>query len=410
MLSIETRPNAVIKMPLSDHQVPGYFLRAIFNIPGVRVMPQIRKYFPSGQHVTSVGFPLIPTIERGVHLMVEGFKQINNALIPANVTGNWDDRSVVDRVQTNLMEIGSVLRGESEPDHPQYLRPSSKIFHFLTLLDARQDDITTWYNPEAPEDEEFDFIGEANYARLFAEMLKGPGHSDGVVTMDLHSRRAAKRFDEVGLPHINISAVSEFVKWLKKNGYTKDDSETMIASSDYGDLTRTLELSTRTGIKIGALIHKRREDQHLIAALEKGNVNGKKVIIWDDMISSAGTLKRDIELLLDKEGAKEVIFLATHPIFVGQYRKNIEDLKSKYGERVKIVVSNSLVVEKERMPLGVEKIDVTLIIKETAKVMLESESFEEARTRLTELGFVHDLLSPDDAMRIIKKSIELKAS
>lgn len=396
---------AVVKMPLADHQVPGYFLRPILGLPGARPMPLIKQIFPSGQHLTTVGFPLAPAITRGMHLAVEGFKQISTVLVPANITGNWDDPAVVDRLQTNLMEIGNVLRGPSVPNYPQYLNPACSIYHLLILADLRQDEITTWYDPQAPEGEEMDFFGEANYARLLAELLKGPAHSDGLATLDLHSRRAVKWFEQVQLPHINITALPKFIQWLDSHGYTKDDPNVIIASCDYGDLTRAWELSERTGIPIAALIHKRREDQDLIAALKLGNVRGKKVIIWDDMISSAGTLARDVDLLF-QEGAAEVVFMATHPIFAGKYRENIKKIKShkKYGDKVKIVTSNSLVVGSDRMPIGVERVDIEEIVTETARCLM-TYSFPEAKARLQSLGYIHELDSPDDAMIKISRKL-----
>ena len=367
-------------------------------------MQLFREYFPSGHHLTTVGFPLEPPITRGMHLAVEGFKQIGTVLVPANITGNWNDPAVVDRVQTNLMEIGSVLRGSSKPDYPQYLNPACKIYHLFILADVRQDDITTWYTPEEPEGGEMSFFGEANYARLLAELLKGPAHSDGLVTLDLHSRRAGKLFDLVQLPHANITALPKFIQWLDNHGYTKDDPDIIIASCDYGDLTRAWELSERTGIPIAALIHKRREDQSLIAALNRGNVKGKKVIIWDDMISSAGTLARDVDLLF-KEEATEVVFMATHPVFAGKYRENIKLIKKKYGDKVKIVTSNSLVVGSDRMPIGVERVDIEEIVTETARCLITC-SFPEAKARLQDLGYIHELDSPDDAMiKIARKLI-----
>lgn len=396
---------AVVKMPMADQQFPGYFLKPILGLPGARPMHLIKRYFPSGQHLTTVGFPLEPPITRGMHLAVEGFKQIGTVLVPANITGNWEDREVLDRIQTNLMEIGNVLRGPSVPDYPQYLNPACSICHLFILADVRQDDITTWYTPEEPEGGEMSFFGEANYARLLAELLKGPAHSDGIATLDLHSRRAGKLFDQVQLPHMNITALPKFIQWLTCHGYTKDDPDVIIASCDYGDLTRAWELSERTDIPIAALIHKRREDQDLIAALQIGNVKGKKVIIWDDMISSAGTLARDVDLLF-KEGAAEVIFMATHPVFAGKYRENIKKIKNHkdYGHMVKIVTSNSLVVSSDRMPQGVEIVDIEEIVTETARCLM-TYSFPEAKSRLQNLGYIHELDSPDDAMIKISRKL-----
>lgn len=404
-LSETDRRSAIVVMSPQDQQISESIFNALGALPTIDLMPFERMPFPNGAYLARIGIPVSPAMEMGIHGQVESLQRIKNVLVPVVITGNLDDPTVLDRINSILAEIGDGLKGGTNEGKGRYLSTESKLFHFLIMADARQDAHT---NVRLGDDRTGTiFHGEANSARILARNLKYLGRSDGVVTLDYHSRRAARFFDAIGLPHINISAVGKFHQWLKSHGYL--DGNSVIASCDYGDLTRAHELSQRTGIPIKAIIQKTRRDQVLEASLELTNVAGKRVFIWDDMISSAGTLVKNVDLLIDN-GASEVVFMATHPVFAGGYEENIKQLKEKYGEKVKIVTTNSLSEEKNRLPAGVEIIDITDIITATAQILLEANSFADVITKLVDLGYVHNLQSPDEVIAIIKGELRTSSS
>lgn len=357
--------------------------------------------FPNGMILATTGQPTSPELHRGMHIAIESHKRYGIIVVPIVITGQSEHPNLFDRSLGMISRIGDSLTGGDEPDAPQYVSRDSRLRHLIVMADVRQDKHTEWEEANGKESVII-FHGEANNARILARQLKYMGHSDGTVVLDYHSHRAAEWFDSEGLPFINITAAGKFKKWLDANGYSKEDPNTAIVTSDTGDLTRAWELSKRTGIPLMGIIHKTRRDQELKTKLSilDTDLKNKKVVIWDDMISSAGTLLRDAEALFE-QGVDELVFMATHAVFVGKYKENIEELKRKYGEKLKIVTTNSLHHNETQIPNGIEIIDISDIISQAAEIMLQNQTFEQVKRELENAGLVHKLQSPTDVLELI---------
>jgi ribose-phosphate pyrophosphokinase len=147
-------------------------------------------------------------------------------------------------------------------------------------------------------------------AKLVANLITRAG-ADRVLTMDLHSGQIQGFFD---IPTDNLLAAPLMAADIKEN-YSKT-SELMIISPDVGGVVRALALASRLNADL-AIVDKRRtgpgksEVANII-----GDVSGRRLIMFDDIVDSAGTLCSAAQSLIDA-GAKEVSAYVTHGVLSG---------------------------------------------------------------------------------------------
>jgi ribose-phosphate pyrophosphokinase len=147
-------------------------------------------------------------------------------------------------------------------------------------------------------------------AKLVANLLTRAG-ADRVLTMDLHSGQIQGFFD---IPTDNLIASPVLGADIKEN-YHKP-SELLIVSPDVGGVVRALTLASRLNADL-AIVDKRRagpgksEVANII-----GDVTGRRLIMFDDIVDSAGTLCSAAQSLIDA-GATEVSAYVTHGVLSG---------------------------------------------------------------------------------------------
>ena len=150
-------------------------------------------------------------------------------------------------------------------------------------------------------------------AKLVANLLKAAG-ADRVMTCDLHADQIQGFFD-IPVDHIYASKV--LIPYIKSLNL----EDLAIASPDMGGAKRAntyaKALTTNTTECGVILCHKTRARANVVAEMKAiGEVEGKNIVIVDDMIDTAGTLIKAAELLMEK-GAKSVRACATHGILSG---------------------------------------------------------------------------------------------
>ena len=100
--------------------------------------------------------------------------------------------------------------------------------------------------------------------------------------------------------------------------------EFVVVSPDLGSVTRARNFATKIGCPI-AIIDKRRQRANVSEVMNIiGEVEGKKVILVDDMIDTAGTLCNAAEAIIEKGGATGVYACATHAVLSGPAIERIE--------------------------------------------------------------------------------------
>jgi ribose-phosphate pyrophosphokinase len=163
-------------------------------------------------------------------------------------------------------------------------------------------------------------------AKLVANLITRAG-ADRVLTMDLHSGQIQGFFD---IPTDNLLAAPLMAADIKEN-YAKT-SELMIVSPDVGGVVRALALASRLHADL-AIVDKRRSGpgKSEVANII-GDVAGRRLIMFDDIADSAGTLCSAAQSLIEA-GAKEVSAYVTHGVLSGAA-----------AERVKTSVLKELVI------------------------------------------------------------------
>ena len=145
-------------------------------------------------------------------------------------------------------------------------------------------------------------------AKLVANMLHAAG-CDRVMTCDLHADQIQGFFD-FPVDHIYASAV--FLPYLK----SLNIENLAIAAPDMGGAKRANAYARYLECPV-IICHKSREKANVVGSITAiGDVAGKKVVIVDDMIDTAGTLAKAANVLKEM-GALSVRACATHPVFSG---------------------------------------------------------------------------------------------
>lgn len=147
-------------------------------------------------------------------------------------------------------------------------------------------------------------------AKLVANLITAAG-ADRVLAIDLHAAQIQGFFD---IPVDHLSATPVFVDYFTK--HRAEMGDLCLVSPDVGNVKVAEGMANMLGGDL-AIINKRRLSGSMVTTGNLiGNVSGKTVLMFDDMISTAGTVVEAAKLVLER-GAKDVIAAATHPVLVG---------------------------------------------------------------------------------------------
>lgn len=145
-------------------------------------------------------------------------------------------------------------------------------------------------------------------AKLVANLLKAAG-VDRVMTMDLHADQIQGFFD-VPVDHLYASGV--FVPYLK----SLNMENVSIAAPDMGGAKRANAYSQYLSAPM-IICHKQRDKPNVVGKMTAiGDVEGRNVIILDDMIDTAGTITKAADMMMEK-GALSVRAAVTHAVLSG---------------------------------------------------------------------------------------------
>ena len=154
-------------------------------------------------------------------------------------------------------------------------------------------------------------------ALLVADMLQTAG-AVRVLSLDLHAPQFQGFFD---IPVDNLMGAPLLADYFLRNNLEKD---AVVVSPDHGGVTRARKLAEFLGTSI-AIVDKRRPKANVAEVMNIiGNVKGKRAIIIDDMIDTAGTITLAAQALIDA-GATEVYASATHAVLSGPAIKRLNE-------------------------------------------------------------------------------------
>ena len=156
-------------------------------------------------------------------------------------------------------------------------------------------------------------------AKLVANLITAAG-ADRVLTMDLHADQIQGFFD---IPVDNLRGSPVFVEHFLRR-YAACHDETMVVSPDVGSVARARGFAPKLGMPM-AIVDKRRQKANSSEVMNIiGDVQGKKVILFDDMVDTAGSLCGAAQALVELGGAVDVIACASHGVLSGPAVERIE--------------------------------------------------------------------------------------
>ncbi len=176
-------------------------------------------------------------------------------------------------------------------------------------------------------------------AKLVANLIQAAG-ATRIMTMDLHADQI-QGFFEKPVDHLYASTIFlPYIKSLQLENIT-------IASPDMGGSKRAYAYSKYLNSEV-VICYKQRKKANIISHMELiGNVEGRHVILVDDMVDTAGTLTKAANIMKDK-GALSVRAITTHAILSGEAYERIEA-----SELEELVVSDTIPLKRSSSKIKV---------------------------------------------------------
>lgn len=198
-------------------------------------------------------------------------------------------------------------------------------------------------------------------AKLMADLVHIAG-ADRVLTMDLHAAQIQGFFD---IPVDHLEGVPILARYFK--GLNLGD-DVVVVSPDIGGVKRTRKFAEKLQVPI-AIVDKRRPKPNVSEVLNViGDVNGKKVILVDDMIDTAGSIVNAAEALISM-GAKDVYACCTHGILSGPAIERINNSSLK-----EVVVLNTIPVSQQIKSEKIKVLSIAPLFAEAIRRIFEEVS------------------------------------
>jgi len=197
-------------------------------------------------------------------------------------------------------------------------------------------------------------------AKLIANILARAGASR-VLTIDLHAGQIQGFFD---IPLDHLYAVNIFVEYFEK----KNVEDLVVVSPDVGGIKMARAYAKRLNADL-AIVDKRRIDDKKAEVMNiMGEVQGKNIIIVDDIVATAGSLVEGANALKNA-GAKDVYATITHPVLCGPAIERLSASPIK-----ELVVANTIPIEESKMTDKIKVLSIAPLLASAIKRIHEEES------------------------------------
>jgi ribose-phosphate pyrophosphokinase len=187
-------------------------------------------------------------------------------------------------------------------------------------------------------------------AKLVANMLVTAG-ADRVLTIDLHSGQIQGFFD---IPVDHLLAGSILVDYVKQSGLT----DFCVVSPDVGNVKLARNYANILKAPL-AIVDKRRPKPNVsevMAIIGESEVVGRNVLIFDDMIDTAGTICNASRALRDR-GAKDIYAFAVHGVLSGPALERLEEAPIK-----EVIITNTISQHERPLPPKVKLLSVAPLV------------------------------------------------
>ena len=184
-------------------------------------------------------------------------------------------------------------------------------------------------------------------AKLVANMIEAAG-ADRVLTMDLHAAQIQGFFD---IPVDNLHATSVFTKYFLDKFDNPEDM--VVVSPDVGSVARSRSFANKMGMGLANVI---------------GDVKGKRCLLYDDMVDTAGSLCNAAKAIVEIGGATEVYACATHGVLSGPALERLEN------SCIKELALLNTIPAPENAPKKIRYIDVAPVFADAIQRIYEETS------------------------------------
>jgi ribose-phosphate pyrophosphokinase len=197
-------------------------------------------------------------------------------------------------------------------------------------------------------------------AKLVANLLTQAG-TGRVLTMDLHAAQIQGFFD---IPLDHLYAAPVFIKHIRDRKLPN----MVLVAPDPGSIAMTRYFAQRLKASL-AFIDKRRPEPDEIEVMNViGKVDGKNIVIQDDMINTASTLCKGAQAL-SKLGAREIYAYCTHPVLSGPALENVAR-----SPMTKVVVTDTIPLREDALDGKFEVVSVSELFGEAISRIHQEES------------------------------------
>jgi ribose-phosphate pyrophosphokinase len=198
-------------------------------------------------------------------------------------------------------------------------------------------------------------------AKLVADLISRAG-ADRILTMDLHAAQIQGFFD---IPVDHLFAAPVLLEAIRK----LEIPDLTLVSPDAGGVERTRAVAKRLGAGL-AIVDKRREAPNKAKVMHViGDVEGRNVLLVDDIIDTAGTLHWTVEALRDN-GAKRILAAGIHAVLSGPA---IERIQNSPLEKV-LITNTTPLEEKLAQSDKLEPLSVAPLLGEAIRRIHENSS------------------------------------
>jgi ribose-phosphate pyrophosphokinase len=200
-------------------------------------------------------------------------------------------------------------------------------------------------------------------SKLVANLITEAG-ADRVLTMDLHAAQIQGFFD---LPVDHLYGAPILDEYFTSLGLPRED--VVVVSPDEGSIKRAMQHVERMGGTL-AIVDKRRSSatETYQANLIGGSLKGKTALLFDDMISTAGSIVGAVEVC-KRFGARDVYVGTTHAVFCGPAISRLAAAPIR-----EIVVTNSLFIDNEKQLPNLRTVSVAPMLGEAIRRIHRNES------------------------------------
>jgi len=203
-------------------------------------------------------------------------------------------------------------------------------------------------------------------ARLLADLLTAAG-ADRVLSVDLHADQIQGYFD---FPFDHLTSLPLLVEHLRD----KFNGDLVVVSPDAGRIRVAERFAGRLHAPLAILHKRRRTDARNVSetALEViGEVEGRRCVLVDDMIDTAGTITGGAKVLHDF-GAEEVYACATHPLLSDPAIDRLKNSPIK-----ELIVTNTVPVPQDKLIDKISVLSIAPVIARTIRAVFREESVSE---------------------------------